>query len=55
MTKYELPTDREFITTDYMRKKYGKYDPNIFQRWAQQGKVKKVKNGIHPWAQDSTS
>lgn len=47
MPKYELPKDRVFITTDYMRKKYGKYDPNIFQRWAEQGKVEKVRNGVY--------
>ncbi|MEM0992828.1 MAG: hypothetical protein AAF847_07270 [Bacteroidota bacterium] len=47
MRKYEFPTDRTFITTDYMRKKYGKYDPNIFQRWTRQGKVKKIRNGLY--------
>ena len=47
MAKYELPKDRIFITTDYMRKKYGKYDPNIFRRWVDQGKVEKVRNGVY--------
>lgn len=47
MNKYELPQDRVFITTDYMRKRYGKYDPNIFKRWTQQGKVEKVRNGVY--------
>lgn len=47
MTKYELPKDRIFITTDYMRKKYGSYDPNIFRRWVNQGKVEKVRNGVY--------
>ncbi|MEM9836157.1 MAG: hypothetical protein AAF828_06625 [Bacteroidota bacterium] len=47
MSKYELPTDRVFITTDYMRKKYGTYDPNIFKRWTEQGRVEKVKNGLY--------
>lgn len=47
MGKYEVPTDRVFITTDYMRKKYGKYDPNIFKRWVEQGKVEKVRNGLY--------
>lgn len=32
MAKYELPKDRILITTDYMRKKYGSYDLNIFRR-----------------------
>lgn len=30
-----------------MRKQYGQYDPNIFKRWTQQGKVEKVKNGLY--------
>ncbi|NBC05807.1 MAG: hypothetical protein GVY26_01285 [Bacteroidetes bacterium] len=47
MSKYELPKDRTLITTDYMRKKYGKYDPNIFRRWVDQGKVEKVRNGVY--------
>ncbi|MEM8528207.1 MAG: hypothetical protein AAGG68_26420 [Bacteroidota bacterium] len=47
MSKYQLPQDRMFITTDYMRKKYGRYDPNIFQRWMKQGKVEKVRNGVY--------
>lgn len=47
MAKYILPQDRTFITTDYMRKRYGQYDPNIFQRWTKQGKVKKVRNGVY--------
>lgn len=47
MAKYELPKDRIFITTDYMRKKYGKYDPNVFRRWMDQGKVEKVRNGVY--------
>lgn len=47
MTKYELPKDRTFITTDYMRKRYGAYDPNIFRRWVDQGKVEKVRNGVY--------
>lgn len=47
MTKYELPKDRILITTDYMRKKYGSYDPNVFRRWVDQGKVEKVRNGVY--------
>jgi predicted transcriptional regulator of viral defense system len=47
MSKYELPKDRIFITTDYMRKKYGSYDPNIFRRWVDQGKVEKLRNGVY--------
>lgn len=47
MRKYVLPKDRTFITTDYMRKAYGTYDPNIFKRWTKQGKVEKVKNGVY--------
>jgi predicted transcriptional regulator of viral defense system len=30
-----------------MRKKYGSYDPNIFRRWVDQGKVEKVRNGVY--------
>lgn len=47
MAKYELPKDRILITTDYMRKKYGSYDPNVFRRWVDQGKVEKVRNGVY--------
>jgi predicted transcriptional regulator of viral defense system len=47
MAKYELPKGRTFITTDYMRKRYGAYDPNIFRRWVDQGKVEKVRNGVY--------
>lgn len=36
-----------FITTDYMRKKYGTYDPNVFRRWVEQGKVEKLRNGVY--------
>ncbi|MEL6273694.1 MAG: hypothetical protein AAFU03_01140 [Bacteroidota bacterium] len=44
MGVYVLPKDRTFITPDYMRKRYGKYDPNIFRRWVEQGKVEKVRS-----------
>ncbi|MEL6355396.1 MAG: hypothetical protein AAFQ37_00535 [Bacteroidota bacterium] len=47
MGVYVLPKDRTFITPDYMRKRYGKYDPNIFRRWVEQGKVEKVRNGLY--------
>lgn len=36
-----------FITTDYMRKRYGRYDPNVFKRWEQAGEVEKVRNGLY--------
>lgn len=47
MGKYEVPTDRVFITTDYMRKKYGRFDPNVFKRWEKKGLVEKVRNGLY--------
>lgn len=47
MSKYEVPTDRAFITTDYMRKRYGDYDPNVFKRWQKKGLVEKVRNGLY--------
>lgn len=45
-TKYEIP-DRPFITTDYMRKRYGKFDPNVFKRWEKDEKVEKIRNGLY--------
>lgn len=47
MTKYKIPKDRIFITTDYMRKRYGRFDPNVFKRWEAKGEVEKVRNGLY--------
>ncbi|PHI21306.1 hypothetical protein CEQ90_02590 [Lewinellaceae bacterium SD302] len=47
LTKYKIPKDRIFITTDYMRKRYGRFDPNVFKRWEAKGEVEKVRNGLY--------
>lgn len=44
--KYEIP-DYPFITTDYMRKRYGRFDPNVFKRWERGNKVQKIRNGLY--------
>lgn len=46
MTKYEVP-DREFITVNDMKKRYGTFDPNVFKRWVDEGKVRKLRNGLY--------
>lgn len=47
MIKYELFKDWIFIIMDYMCKKYGLYDLNVFWCWVDQGKVEKVWNGVY--------
>ncbi|MEO0789474.1 MAG: hypothetical protein AAFY36_12465 [Bacteroidota bacterium] len=43
----EIPEGHDFITPLQLRKRYGKYDPNVFKRWQEQGKVEKIRNGLY--------
>ncbi|MEM6396019.1 MAG: hypothetical protein AAF741_06700 [Bacteroidota bacterium] len=43
----EFPEDWTFITPQLLRKRYGQFDPNVFKRWQDQGKVEKVRNGLY--------
>lgn len=46
-TKYEFPEDRLFITPQYLRLRYGTFDPNVFARWRNQDKVTKLANRFY--------
>jgi len=48
MSKYVFPEEKTFIRPVDMRKRYGEnYDPNIFKRWADEGRVEKLRNGLY--------
>lgn len=48
MSKYVFPEEKTFIRPVDMRKRYGEnYDPNIFKRWADEGRVEKLRNGVY--------
>ncbi|MFT4751411.1 MAG: putative transcriptional regulator of viral defense system [Bdellovibrionota bacterium] len=57
MSKYVFPEEKTFIRPVDMRKRYGEnYDPNIFKRWADQGRVEKLRNGLYlntEWTMES--
>lgn len=45
---YSLPENKLFIRPVDMRKRYGEhYDPNVFKRWEQAGKIIKLRNGLY--------
>ena len=43
----KVPKGSDFITPLQLRKRYGKYDPNVFKRWQEEGKVEKIRNGLY--------
>lgn len=48
MSKYVFPEEKTFIRPVDMRKRYGEnYDPNIFKRWMDEGRVEKLRNGVY--------
>ncbi|MBC6996816.1 hypothetical protein QWY85_20405 [Neolewinella lacunae] len=48
MSKYVFPAEKTFIRPVDLRKRYGEnYDPNIFKRWQQEGKIEKLRNGLY--------
>ena len=47
VTKYEFPADRLFITPQYLRLRYGSFDPNVFTRWQRRGWVEKLGKGVY--------
>ena len=46
MATYETPRTL-FFTPHDLTNAYGKYDPNVFKRWVQQGRAKKLRNGLY--------
>ena len=44
--KYAVP-DKDFVTPQDLAKRYGDFDPNVFNRWVQNGLLIKVRNGLY--------
>ncbi|MGB3547129.1 MAG: hypothetical protein WBA17_09150 [Saprospiraceae bacterium] len=43
----EVPAGKIFITPADLRKRYGDFDPAIFTRWQEEGKVDKIRDGLY--------
>jgi predicted transcriptional regulator of viral defense system len=42
----EVP-NKTFITPVDLRKRYGRFDPNVWSRWQEKEKVRKLRNGLY--------